>query len=66
MDVVLQVENPQHQHGDRFVVLDVTSRNKCSYSYLVHSFGLDLGVKVSGRDSLECQNFIVLIKQDQI
>ena len=29
-------------------------------------FGLDLGVKVSGRNPLECQNSGVLIKQDQI
>ena len=29
-------------------------------------FGLDVGVKVSGRDPLECQNSGDLMKQDQI
>ena len=33
---------------------------------LVHFFGLELDIKVSGRDPLECQNSGVLMEQDQI
>ena len=32
----------------------------------VHFFGLDLGPKASGRNSLECQNSGVLMNHDQI
>ena len=36
------------------------------FTVSVHFFGVGLGVKASGRDPLECQNFGGLMKHDQI
>ena len=69
MNVVFQVVNPQHPHRDKFCqfLLDCLeiSAHIHDLTVSVHFFGLDLGLKASGRGPLECQNSGVLM-QDPI